>query len=66
MPLSSVTAKSESVVAEVAGATAKDAVICFALFVVFVSVGALSPVLVGAVAVGSVVFSVTVSVAETD
>ena len=75
MPLSSVTAKSESVVAKVAGATAKlvatilfvvDVVICFALSGVFVSVKALSPVLVGAVALESVVdvvFSVTVSVA---
>ena len=81
MPLSSVTAKSELVVAGVGVLTANlaatanlgvtllfvvDVVFCFALSVVFVSVEALSPVLVGAATVGSVVnfvFSVTVSVA---
>src|SRR5699024_12424988 len=81
MPLSSVTATSELVVAGDGALTANlaatanlrvtllfvvDEVFCFALSVVFVSVGALSPVLVGAATVGSVVhfvFSFTVSVA---
>ena len=73
MPLSSVTAKSESVVAGVGVLTANlaatllfvvDLVICCALFGVFVSVEALSPVLVGVATVGSVInvaFSVAVS-----